>query len=62
VMKLFTILAFITFPLMLFTSMFGMNTTHTPILGCQYDFWLIIFVMTSLTVLMYFYFKSKKWM
>ena len=62
VMKIFTILAFITFPLMLFTSMFGMNTAHTPILGCQYDFWLIIFIMTSLTVLMYFYFKSKRWM
>jgi len=61
IMKLFTILAFITFPLTLFTSTFGMNTESTPILGNEYDFWIIISVMAVVSIGFFALFKHKGW-
>ena len=61
IMKIFSVLAFVTFPLMLFTSMFGMNTKNTPIIGNKYDFWIIVGTMSVLTFLMFAIFKRKKW-
>ena len=61
IMKMLTIMAFITFPLTLFTSMFGMNTTTTPILGREGDFWIIVGSMTVLTASFFAFFKYKKW-
>ncbi len=61
-MKIFTILAFITFPLTLFTSMFGMNTVTTPIVGTEGDFWIIVAIMAVVSVGFFMYFKYKRWM
>ena len=61
IMKIFSVLAFVTFPLMLFTSMFGMNTENAPIIGNKYDFWIIVAIMSALTFLMFAIFKRKKW-
>jgi magnesium transporter len=61
VMKILTILAFITFPLSLIASIFGMNTISTPIVGNTGDFWLVIGIMIVGTMLMFAYFKHKKW-
>lgn len=60
-MKIFTILAFITFPLTLFTSMFGMNTATTPIIGNEGDFWIILGIMAVVSVCFFAYFKYKRW-
>jgi len=60
-MKIFTILAFVTFPLSLLASLFGMNTIHTPVVGINHDFWFIILGMLSATGMMFAYFKFKKW-
>ena len=62
VMKFFTILAFVTFPLTLFTSVFGMNTKHTPVVGAPHDFWIIIIIMSIITIAMFAYFIYKKWL
>lgn len=62
VMKTLTIMAFITFPLTLFTSLFGMNTTTTPILGHPYDFWFIVGIMLLVSVGFFGFFKYKNWM
>lgn len=62
VMKLFTILAFVTFPLSLFTSIFGMNTKILPVVGHAYDFWIIITIMVLITICFFAFFKYKKWM
>lgn len=62
IMKTFTILAFITFPLTLFTSMFGMNTKTTPILGRDFDFWIIVSIMAVVSISFFMYFRYKKWM
>jgi len=59
--KTLTIMAFITFPLTLFSSMFGMNTAGTPILGHPYDFWIIIGIMMLVTLFFFSFFKYKKW-
>ena len=61
IMKIFTILAFITFPLTLFTSMFGMNTVTTPIVGNEGDFWIILSIMGVVSVSFFAYFKHKDW-
>jgi magnesium transporter len=62
VMKTLTIMAFVTFPLTLIASLFGMNTVGTPILGHSADFWIIIVVMLLLSLVMFGYFKYKKWL
>jgi len=61
VMKVLTIVAFITFPLAVFTSLFGMNTVNMPIVGMPGDFWIILGVMVLSTSVMFGYFKYKKW-
>lgn len=62
IMKTLTIMAFITFPLTLFTQMFGMNTESTPILGLPGDFWIIVAIMFGVTLILFAYFKRKGWM
>ncbi len=61
-MRIFTILAFVTYPLTLFSSMFGMNTTHTPIVGAKYDFWIIMGIMVCVSVGFFTYFRHRKWL
>jgi magnesium transporter len=59
--KTLTIMAFITFPLALVSSMFGMNTEKTPIIGHDYDFWIVVGIMCALTCCFFVFFKYKKW-
>ena len=62
VMKVLTIMAFTTFPLVLFAQLFGMNTLATPIVGSPNDFWIIVGIMVAATLGMFMFFKSKKWL
>jgi magnesium transporter len=61
IMKILTIISFITFPLMLFSSMFGMNTEHTPIIGRPIDFWIIVMIMIAVSLVLLIFFKYKRW-
>lgn len=61
VMKTFTILAFVTFPLSMLASIFGMNATHMPIIGNNHDFWIILCIMLTISLSMFTYFRYKKW-
>ena len=61
-MRILAIMAFVTFPLVLFASLFGMNAVSTPIIGHKYDFWIIIGVMLAATIGMFAFFKRKKWL
>lgn len=61
VMKNLTIVALVTFPLMLLSSIFSMNTTLLPIVGNPNDFWIIIAIMVAGTVGMLILFKKKRW-
>jgi magnesium transporter len=60
VMTTLTIMAFLTFPLSLIASIFGMNTKILPIVGNPNDFWIIIGIMLVLIFIMFIYFKIKK--
>jgi Mg2+ and Co2+ transporter CorA len=55
-------MAFVTFPLTLFASLFGMNTEMTPIIGHPADFWIIVGIMLSAAITFFAYFKYKRWL
>jgi len=58
-MRVFTVLAFFTFPLSLFASIFGMDMRATPLIDHPYGFWIVVSIMLALTVIMIFFFKKK---
>ncbi|MDD2934940.1 MAG: CorA family divalent cation transporter [Candidatus Pacebacteria bacterium] len=60
--KTLTIMAFVTFPLSLIASIFGMNTVNMPIIGAEKDFWIVIGIMLALATLFFIFFKYKKWL
>lgn len=62
IMKILTIMAFVTFPLSLIASIFGMNTRYLPVVGMPGDFWIVIGIMLSLTVTFFIYFRHKGWL
>lgn len=62
IMKTLTIMAFVTFPLTLISSVFGMNTANIPIVGSPYDFWTVIGIMATLATIFFIYFRHKKWL
>ncbi|MGE5540961.1 MAG: magnesium transporter CorA family protein [Bacillota bacterium] len=62
VMKTLTIMAFVTFPLTLLSSIFGMNTHYLPIVGAPGDFWVIIALMVSVAAALFLFFRYKKWL
>lgn len=62
IMKTFTILAFLFLPLSFVSSLFQMNTQHTPLVGMPGDFWYITGFMILLAVGCFVYFKRKGWL
>lgn len=62
IMKILTIMAFVTFPLSLFASIFGMNTAYLPIVGLKHDFWIIIGAMVLATIFFFWFFRHNRWL
>ncbi len=62
IMKMIAIISFITFPMTLISSIFGMNTSSIPFLGSNNDFMIIIGSMMILAGFMFLFFKKKKWL
>lgn len=62
IMKTLTIMAFVTFPLTLISSIFGMNTSWLPLIGVRGDFWMIVGMMGLLALAFFVYFKRKGWL
>lgn len=62
IMKNFTVLAFVFFPLSFIASLFGMNTEHNPIVGNPLDFWIIVSGMFVISLSCFVYFKHKDWL
>lgn len=62
VMKVLTIMAFVTFPLSLIASVFGMNTVNIPIVGHFLDFWLVMGIMGFAGLMMFIFFKRNHWL
>ncbi|PIP86815.1 hypothetical protein COV42_02660 [Candidatus Campbellbacteria bacterium CG11_big_fil_rev_8_21_14_0_20_44_21] len=61
-MKILAIMAFVTFPLSLVASIFGMNTAYLPIVGLKGDFWIVVGFMAFLAFLFFLFFKKKGWL
>ena len=62
IMKVLTIMAFVTFPLSLIATIFGMNTEVLPIVGLPNDFWIVMGIMGIATVCFFAFFKHQKWL
>jgi magnesium transporter len=61
-MKVFTILAFFTFPLSLMVEVFSTDAIHTPIIGGPFDFWIIVALLVTMASFMYLFFRNKHWL
>ncbi len=62
IMKNLTLMSFIVFPLSLIASIFGMNTAHLPLVGKPLDFWMVIAIMFTLTIMMFAFFRHRNWL
>lgn len=62
VMRLVSILAFLTVPFTIIGGLFQMNTQYTPIIGKPYDWWIATALMVVGSVLLYSYFKRRGWL
>ncbi len=62
IMKVFTILAFMTFPLALIIDILSIPSSYNPIFGNSNDFWIIVGTTFAILGSMLFYFKRKGWL
>lgn len=62
IMKIFTILAFVTFPISIVIDILGIPSEHNPVLGNVHDFWIILGIVVTLIAIMLVYFKKKDWL
>lgn len=62
IIKTLTMLALLTFPLTLIAAIFSINAKHTPIIGRENDFWIILGIMTLTVSVMLAFFKHKRWL
>jgi magnesium transporter len=63
IMRTLTVFSVIVFPLTLFAAIFGMNTVNgMPFMDDPYGFWAIIGIMLTVTLIMFVFFKKKKWL
>lgn len=62
IMKKLTVMAFLVLPLSLLAGIFGMNARHMPFVGQPNDFVIILGVMFAVTLVIFAYFKGRKWL
>lgn len=62
VTKKLTVMAFTALPLTLIASIFGMNTTQMPLVNLPHGFWIILLLMAVAGILLYSYFKIRRWL
>ncbi len=62
IVQIFTILAFLTFPLALIVDVLTINLPDNPLLGLPHLFWTIVGIVVVSTGAMCIYFKKKKWL
>lgn len=62
IVKTFTIMSFITFPTILLITLLQINTVTNPILGRENDFWIIVGLALTMVIVMWLYFKTRKWL
>ena len=61
-MKIFTIMAFFTFPLALLVDVIAFESAYNPIHGRPFDFWIVVGLVLGGLFLMFLFFKHRKWL
>jgi magnesium transporter len=61
-MRTFTVIAALALPAAIMASIFGMNAKSMPFIGMPNDFWLIMLLIIVFTILLFLFFKYKKWL
>lgn len=62
VMKTFTIMSFMTFPFVLFLTIFDLNLASNPLHKLPFAFWLATGIVVVGIVTLYKYFRNKRWL
>ncbi|MDD5050266.1 MAG: CorA family divalent cation transporter [Candidatus Pacebacteria bacterium] len=62
IMRVFTVMAFIIFPLSLLTDILTIQSPSNPLYGIQNDFWIITGIVVFVGLFMYLFFKGKRWL
>jgi magnesium transporter len=62
IMKVFTIIAFVTLIPSLIAGIFGMNIKYMPMTTEPADFWYIMIIMGLFSIFSFLFFKYKKWL
>lgn len=61
IVKNLTLVASLLLPLTLISQLFSMNTRFTPLLGYPGDFWVVTGLMAAVGLVLFAYFKIRKW-
>ena len=61
-MQLLTVMAYTSLPASIIASVFGMNARNMPVVGHQFDFWILIGGMIFMSLSLFTFFKLKKWL
>lgn len=63
IMRILTIFSVVVFPLTLLAGIFGMNTVNgMPFMHSPNGFWFIMALMAGCSIIMFVFFKRKKWL
>jgi len=62
IMKTFTSISVIIFALTLVATLFSINAAHTPFVRLPYAFWIILFIEFIVALLIFTYFKKRRWL
>jgi len=62
VMRLLAVIAFLLAPFTVIGGLFQMNARNAPIVGGQFDWWILFGLMVAGSVLLYLFFRRKKWL
>ncbi|HNU96448.1 MAG TPA: magnesium transporter CorA family protein [Candidatus Magasanikbacteria bacterium] len=63
VMQRFSVMAFLTFPIMVFLALFTIDSSSRPIIGhTPYDFWIITGIVVFAILIMVTIFRKKDWL
>jgi magnesium transporter len=61
-MQLLTVMAYTSLPASIIASIFGMNARNMPLIGHQFDFWILLGAMVLMSLSLFLFFKIKKWL
>ncbi|MBI5140531.1 MAG: hypothetical protein HZA94_03750 [Candidatus Vogelbacteria bacterium] len=61
IMKNLTIMSFLTFPLALMVGILDMKSEGNPLSGVENQFWVVLSIMGTTTIIMLLFFRHRRW-